>query len=88
MREQASVDEHPAGQGHVANIFKDIGAGDGLGQIDQVRLADHGSLELVLDAGGAVPTSFAVSAHEAYVWEIRLIGAGVSPVSEATFDRG
>jgi hypothetical protein len=40
---------------------------------------------LTVDAGGQVPTSLAVSAHESYVWEIRLIGAEVAPTSSVSF---
>jgi len=40
---------------------------------------------LTVDAGGAVPTTLAVSAHEAYVFEIRLIGADITPVTGVSF---
>jgi len=40
---------------------------------------------LAIEAGGAVPTSFAVSAHEAYVWEIRLVGPTITPAAATSF---
>jgi hypothetical protein len=55
------------------------------GTIDSMVSFTEDDQTLGLDAGGAVPTTFAVSAHEAYVWEIRLIGAGVAPTSSRSF---
>lgn len=55
------------------------------GLIDSMVSFTEDNQTLGVAADGQVPTSLAVSAHEAYVWEIRLIGAGVTSASAVSF---
>ena len=55
------------------------------GQIDTMTSFMEDDQTLVVEAGSAVPTSFAVSAHEAYVWEIRLVGASIADAESLSF---
>jgi hypothetical protein len=58
---------------------------DAEGAVDNMNSFMEDDQTLTLEAGGSVPTQLAVSAHEAYVWEIRLIGSDIAPVDGVTF---
>jgi hypothetical protein len=55
------------------------------GAIDSTASYMEDGQTLTVSTNGEVPTSLAVSAHEAYVWEIRLIGETAAPVEQASF---
>ena len=55
------------------------------GVIDSMSSTMEDGQTLTVAAGAETPVSLAVSAHEAYVWEIRLIGADITPVTGVWF---
>jgi hypothetical protein len=54
-------------------------------QVDYAQSTQELTHTLVLSTGGGAVDSFAVSAHESAVWEVRLSGSGLTPTTLRSF---